>query len=187
MCVDRDRKGVKPAGVTAPWLPAITKLTYGWRSVRPTMSEAIRNWINAHIAAAKTTTGTTHGWGIQAALALYKVTLGYRWAAAWSLFSSYVVAGRGTMVSIHYGTILGTPYSSSVGFTGRHRIYVNERRWNPTANRFEFLVDDPLAAHNASWQPQGPQWWPAWLLQKAMYAAMGNQTVEFSFTRDTEP
>lgn len=189
MLADRDRKGVNPHHTVTPWLPPITKIVpYGWHSILPTMSSAIRNWINHNIPAAATTMGTTHGWGIQAARALYGITdLVYRWLATWSTFVSYLVAGRGQMVSIHYGSVLGTPYASSLAFAGRHRVYVNERRWNATLNRYDFLVYDPLAAHKASWQPQGPQWWPDWLLKRAMLAACGGAGVEVTASRDTEP
>ncbi len=185
---DRAHLGVNPHVSTAPWLPAITPLTYGWRSALPTMAEAIMNWVWAHIPASHTVTGTTQSWTNAAIKALYGVTMGYRWAASWSLFWSFLTTGHGCEVSIWYGPLHHTMHDGDPGWTGRHRVYVDHARdhtWTDAAgvkhSRIEVLVHDGLADHRAAGIPQGAQWWAASLLQTCMYQAMGNATVEFSF------
>ena len=86
-------------------------------------------------------------------------------------------------MQIRYSVIAPTKYDASPGFTGNHAVYVNERRASDGA----FLVYDPMADHRRAGIPQGPQWWPASLLQRAAYAMPGTAAgcVNASFTRDT--
>ena len=119
-----------------------------------------------------------------AVLHLYGVDLLVRYNIPMATFRSLIISGRGAVVPIWYGVIAPTKYDASPGFTGGHGIYVNERRASDGA----YLVYDPLANHRRAGIPQGPQWWPASLLQKAAETFPGTRAgcVHASFTRDTE-
>jgi len=144
---------------------------------------AIRNRINLFCP------GTSMLQNHDAVRALYAVPMDVKWDYSWSEFLAGIKSGRGAVVTIMYSTLHNTPYDACRTFDGRHAIYVNEWRHNSTTNRDEFLVYDPLADHRYSWIPQGPQWWPASLLQKAMlasYSSDGSNSVEAAFTANTE-
>ena len=123
----------------------------------------------------------------QAAIAtLYHTATHPLFGTSWQTFVDGIVAGRGAVVSIMYSVVHGTPFDGCRSFDGRHAIYVNSRRWNATLGRYEFHVFDPLCDHRFAWIPQGPQWWPATTLQRAMLAARGDGSVDCSFTRSTQ-
>lgn len=178
---DRHRMGVKPA-TPYPWLPRITRQSdgTGWNSTRPTMAEAIFKWC---LRTFNTTapTGLYQKWVNAALKAMYGVTMGYAFGVSWATFVSYIVAKRGASVTIMYSKLHGTPYDACRTFDGRHRIYINERRYNSTKGYYEYKVYDGLADRRYSYIPQGPQWWPAPLLRRAMEAA----GIEVSYTRVT--
>lgn len=183
VAADRARKGAKPA-TSWPWRPARTKQSdgTGWNYTRPTMSESIRKWCNSHFDTT-TVKGLRQSWVNAAIKAMYGVTMGYAFGSSvvWSTFVSFILDHRGCSVSVTYSKVLGTPYAGSRTFTGRHRVFVNERRYNSTLSRYEYLVYDPLCDHRYSWVPQGPQWWPASLLRSAMEAS----GIEISYTPAT--
>lgn len=169
MAALRARKNVRPTTVF-PWLT--TSL--------PTMSSAIRKWCNAHFNTGAVA-GLYQSWVNAAIKAMYGVTMGYAWDVPWETAISFIRAHRGCSVSIKYSVILPTAYASSAGFTGRHRVFWNEIRYNSTKGRYEALIYDPLADGRRSWIPKGPQWWPLSLVRKAMEAA----TIEVSYTPPT--
>lgn len=188
MAADRARKGVKPA-TSFPWRPPRKRQSdgTGWVYSRPTMSEAIRRWCNNHFDTT-VVKGLYQRWVNTAVRRMYGVAMGYAYAISWATFVSFILAHRGATVSVTYSKILGTPYAGSRTFTGRHRVYVNERRkrtWTDSSgvvrSRYEFLVYDPLCDHRYKWVPQGPQWWPAGLLRRAMEAS----GIEVSYTPAT--
>jgi len=147
---------------------------HGW----PPTPSAIRNQIGGGCD------GTDLNENDKAVIHLYGVDMWVRYNVPWTTFRSLIISGRGAVLQIDYGIIAPTKYDASPGFYGNHAIYVNERRSSDGA----YLVYDPLADHRRSSIPQGPQWWPATLLQKASYAMIGTPagTVNASFTRDTE-
>ncbi len=164
------------------------KMGHPWLTTTlPTMSSAIRRWCDSHF----NTTGIAglyQRWVNAAIRSMYGVEMGYYWQdkdsndEAWAVFRALVLAGRGTSVSITYSADLGTKHAAFSGFVGRHRVYVNERRYNATKDRYEFLVYDPGADGRHPWVPKGPEWWPAKLLREAMEAS----GIEVSYTRKTE-
>lgn len=176
---DRARKGVKPT-TKFPWLPSITKLTYGWRSTLPTMASSIFDWCRRTYSTSAPG-GLYQKWANAAIKAMYGVTMGYAYGIAWATFVSFIVGHRGGSVSIKYWVLHGTPFDGCRSFDGRHRVFVNERRFNSTKGIYEYLVLDGLADHRFSWIPQGPQWWPASLLKRAMEAS----GIEVSYTPAT--
>jgi hypothetical protein len=147
---------------------------HGWP---PTPSE-IRNRIGGGCD------GTNLQENAAAVAHLYGVIMLVRYGVPWNTFRSLIISGRGAVVQIRYSVIAPTRFDASPGFTGNHAVYVNERRSSDGA----YYVYDPLADHRRSSIPQGPQWWPATLLQRAAYAMPGTSTgcVNASFTRDTE-
>jgi hypothetical protein len=152
-----------------------------WLGAQPATPKAIRNRINLFCP------GTTLTQNKAAVGTLYETSTQPMFGTPWQTFVDGIVAGRGAVVSILYSAVHGTPFDGCRSFDGRHAIYVNSRRWNATLSRYEFHVFDPLADHRFSWIPQGPQWWPASLLKKAMLAALGNiGSVDCSFTRNTQ-
>lgn len=169
MAALRARKNVKPT-TSFPWLT--TSL--------PTMSSAIRQWCDNHY---NTTVirGLYQKWVNPAVKAMYGVSMGYAYAVGWSTFTALILAHRGATVTVQYSVILGTKYACFASFTGRHRWYINERRYNSTLGRYEYLVYDPGADGRHSWVPKGPQWVPATLVRKAMEAA----GIEISYTPAT--
>lgn len=169
MAALRARKNVKPPTVF-PWL------TTGL----PTMSSAIRSWCDRHYNT-DVVAGLYQKWVNPAILTMYKVKMGYAYLISWKQAVAFILDHRGATFSIMYSEVLGTRYASSATFGGRHRIYVNERRYNKDRDRFEFLVYDPLADGRHSWVPKGPQWWPAKLLRRAVERA----GVEISYTPRT--
>jgi hypothetical protein len=152
-----------------------------WLGARRAAPSKIRTHINAFCP------GTTMGQNKAAIGPLYGTVTHPMFEISWQTFVDGIVAGRGAVVSTLYKVVHGTPFDSCRTFDGHHAIYVNERRWNATLNRYEFLVFDPLADHRFSWIPQGPQWWPGSLLQRAMLAALNDGGfVSCAFTRNTQ-
>lgn len=166
----RARRNAKPASSSWPWLT--TRL--------PTMSSAIRHWCNAHFNT-RGVYGLYQKWVNAAVKAMYNVNIGYAFGIDWPTAVAYVLDHRGVTITIMYSYIQGTKFAAS-GFTGRHRIYLNERRWNATKGYHEWLVYDPLADGRYPWIPKGPQWWPAPLLHRAAEAA----GIEVSYTVATD-
>jgi hypothetical protein len=164
----RARKNVKPA-TSFPWVT--TKL--------PTMSSTIRQWCNAHFDTS-VVKGLYQKWVIAAVKAMYGVSLGYAFGVDWNTARAFLLDHRGTTLTINYALIQGTQYAAS-GFYGRHRIYLNEERWNAAKNRRETLVYDPLADGRHPWIPTGPQWWPNTLVRRAAESA----GIEVSYTPRT--
>lgn len=169
MAVLRARNNIKPPTVF-PWLT--TRL--------PTMSSAIRSWCDRHFDTT-VVAGLYQRWVNAAALKMYRVSMGYAFNISWKQAVAFIVDHRGATFTIQYSEVLGTRFAASGTFGGRHRIYVNERRFNKDKSRFEFLVYDPLADGRHSWVPKGPQWWPAKLLKRAVERA----GVEISYTPRT--
>ena len=166
MAAQRHREGADPRN------------HHGW----PPKPPEVRNQIIAMYGGG--CSGTTLNEQDGAVTHLYLANLDVRYNIPWTSFKSLIISGRGAIVPMHYGTISPTRFDACPGFTGNHAIYVNERRSTDGA----FLVYDPLADHRRSGIPQGPQWWPASLLQKSMYAYPGTDTgrVHAAFTKDTE-
>ena len=164
MASQRYRKGVDPKNV------------HGW----PPMPSEIRNQISPHSCG-----GTSMNENDSAAIHLYGTDMAVRYGVPWATFRSLIISGRGAIVQIRYSVIAPTRYDASPGFTGNHAVFVNERRASDGA----YLVYDPLADHRRASIPQGPQWWPGSLLQRAAYAIPGTATgcINASFTADTEP
>jgi hypothetical protein len=163
MAAMRHRLGVDPKNV------------HGW----PPKPSEIRNYISpTHCG------GTDLNENHNALNHLYGVDMLARYGVPWATYRSLIISGRGAVVQIKYSVIAPTKYDASPGFVGNHGIYVNERRASDGA----YLVYDPMADHRRASIPQGPQWWPATLLQAAAYAMPGTSTgcVNASFTRDTE-
>jgi hypothetical protein len=169
-----------------------------WQNCSPTShSMAVdRDWLGARRGAPKairdkialTCPGTSLSQNGTAISALYGTRTDPRYEIPWGSFLDGIVSGRGAVVSIRYIALHGTPFDSCRTFDGRHAIFVNERRFNATLGRYEALVFDPLADHRFSWIPQGPQWWPMALLQKAMLAIYNpnpDRVVDCAFTRNT--
>lgn len=151
---------------------------FGW----PPMPPEIRRRIQAVFGTG--CRGTTFSQNERAASDCYRVDMQPRYNVPWSTFRSMINSGRGAVVAIQYGVIAPTQYDGSPGFTGGHSVYVNERR----SSDGRFLVYDPLADHRRPGIPQGPQWWPSSLLQRAAEAYPGTNpgTIHCSFTIDTE-
>jgi hypothetical protein len=164
MASDRHRKGLDP------------KNKYGW----PPTPKEIRNRITPSSCGNTTLTQLD-----SAAQALYTTNMAVRYGVPWDTFRSHIISGRGAIVQINYAVIAPTKYDASPGFTGRHAIYVNERRSTDGA----YLVYDPLADGRRKGIPKGPQWWPGSLLRRAAEAFVGTAPghINASFTRDTEP
>lgn len=165
---------------------------YPWNTrTLPTMSSAIRRWCNSHFDTT-TARGLRQSWVRAAAKAMYGVSMGYYWGPGsgdsidtqWRKFVAFVIDGRGVTVSVTYSAIVGTRYSGFGSFYGRHRWYVNERRWNATKGRYEFLVYGPEHDARFSWVPNGDYgiWVPSSILKRAMLLS----GIEVSYTRDTE-
>lgn len=170
----RAKKNVNP-GRGYPW--ATTSL--------PTMSSAIRKWCDNHFNTGAVS-GLYQSWVNAAIRAMYGVVMGYVFgsAATWKLFISLLRDHRGVSVSITYGVIqdmYGGRYAAFANFRRRHRVFINQRRYNDNKDRYEFLVYDPGADGRRSWVPNGPQWWPADMVKKAMTAS----GFEFSYTPRT--
>ena len=182
--------------------PAIQKQGDGsecqWSNCSPT-SHAMavdRDWLGARRGVpapirtqiAVKCPGTTLTQNRDAVAALYGTRTEPRYEIPWGSFLDGLVSGRGAVVSIRYSAMHGTPFDSCRNFDGRHAIFVNERRFNTTLQRYEALVFDPLADNRFSWIPKGPQWWPMALLRKAMLAVFNpnpDEVVDCSFTRNT--
>jgi len=162
MAAMRSRRGVNPNNI------------HGWP---PTPAE-IRNRIGGGCD------GTNLHENAAAVAHLYGVSMLVRYGVPWNTFRSLIISGRGAVVQIRYSIIAPTRYDASPGFTGNHAVYVNERRSSDGA----YYVYDPLADHRRASIPQGPQWWPATLLQRAAYTIPGTSLgcVNASFTKDTE-
>jgi hypothetical protein len=178
MLADRARKGAKPA-TKFPWRTAISPQAdgTGWRTPLPTMSSAIRTWCANHFNTAGQF-GLFAKW-IRAALkAMYGVDTGYAIGVPWSTFVDFIVAHRGCIIAINYARVTTHRAAS---FTGRHWLFVNERRGS-AATGYEYLVFDPLADHRRAGIPQGPQWWSAGELRRAYEGT----TSEIIYSRPTQ-
>jgi hypothetical protein len=150
-----------------------------WLGVRRGAPVPIRNKINVYCP------GTNSTQNNAAVKGLYATSMTAAYDMPWGTWLDGLVGGRGSCIVIRYSAVHGTPYDSCRTFDGLHWIYVNERRWNAQTGRYEVLVYDPLADHRYSWIPQGPQWWPQSLLQKAAESVQADHYVDASFTRDT--
>lgn len=165
----RARKNVNP------------KRGYPWATLSlPTMSSAIRDWCDRHFNTSAVE-GLRQDWVNAALRAMYGVSMGYAYLISWVKVVAFILDHRGISVSVIYAYFLGTAYAGSATFTGRHRIFINERRWNSTKQRHEFLVYDPLCDGRRASIPKGPQWVPVALVRKAMEAA----GIEVSYTPAT--
>ena len=164
----RARKNVNPK-MGFPWLT----------NSLPTMSSAIRKWCDQHFTTS-VAFGLYQRWVNAAVKAMYGVTLGYAFSISRLTARAYLKDHRGISITVIYSYFQGTKYAGSV-FFGRHRIYLNEERWNATKQRVETLVYDPLCDGRHPWVPKGPQWIPNSLIWKAAEAA----TIEVSFTART--
>ena len=170
MALVRHYKGVNPPG-TAFWYP------------RPA---------DLRVKSGDHSGGTTLAQASSLASHYYGADLSVRYSYAWSEFIKRIVEGRGAILQGSYSVLAPTAYDACPGFTGNHAVYVNERRYNSTAKRYELLVYDPLADGRRAGIWKGPRWIPESLMKTfAGKLWLGSRTVGYgscytAYTRDTE-
>jgi hypothetical protein len=155
-----------------------TAVDRDWFGVRKGSPPAIRNKIGLFCP------GTNSTQNDAAVKALYGTVMEPRFDVPWSVMLDALYAGRGVAVVIRYSVMHGTAFDACRTFDGLHWVYVNAIR-RSTTGILQVQVYDPLADHRYSWIPQGPQWWPLSLLQKAAQAVQADHYVDASFTRST--
>lgn len=131
----------------------------------------------------------------------YGIHMRVRFNVPWDDYIALISSGRGGEVTIRsYGTLRGTRYDSCPSFSGRHAVYVNERKHLEAGVAFPaagegwyWRVADPLA--DGRWLSSigrravsGYQWWPTGLFRRCVtYSLNGEVVVDAcDFTIDTE-
>lgn len=137
--------------------------------------------------------GTTLAQADAVLLKLYNINLDVEYLLPWASFRNRIVSGEGAILQGGYAPIRATKYTGSETFTGNHAVYVNEARYNESANRWEYLWYDPLCDGRREGIAKGPQWLPESLVRKFSDSLIISGTTKIkagyvyaAFTKDTE-